>query len=212
MEANSIIADPFDVTVALRAMGLTRRGLIEAVRFAESERALCTTNDPKGFDLITMHARLARALRNQFVGEQWESDDTDNQPGIRNAKLKLRVIPCNFDNNAGNPFARPRNLRGKGYASDAKTLCNRTAWLPGLEPQSTTGGGDYQTFVLGAYAADGEPLRAELSKPILFQGGHFLDFKPRFILLDGSEKDADSIFRPDSEGPTDVIDIAVKRK
>ncbi|OYX68761.1 MAG: hypothetical protein B7Y81_16095 [Caulobacter sp. 32-67-35] len=191
-------------------MELDREGLIEAIMYADGERALCTANDPKGFELITMNARLARALRDRFVGDRWEVDESDNQPGIRNPHLKVRVIPCNFDENAGNRLADPSNLRDKGSASRSKTQCNKTAWLPGFEPSPETEKTEYETYVLGTYAAGGE-LRAELSKPQNFAAGKYTRFLPRIILLDGSEHEPMGAKAP-REAPTEVIDIAVKRK
>ena len=210
MTEPAILIAPEDVDPVLRLMELDREGLIEATRDADGERALCTANDPKGFDLIVMNARLARALRDRFVGERWEADETDNQPGIRNPYLKLRVIPCNFDENAGNRLADPSNLRDKGWASCSKTQCNRTAWFPGFEPSPETERAEYETYVLGTHAADGE-LHAELSKPLNFASGKYTRFLPRIILLDGTE-DKSIISRAPRGGPTDVIDIAVKRR
>jgi len=206
----AILIAPEDVDPALRRLGLERDTLIEAIRYADGERALCTANDPKGFDLITMNARLARALRDAFVGDDWEVDETDNQPGIRNPALKVRVIPCNFDENAGNRLADPTNLRDKGAASRSKTQCNKTAWLPGFEPSPETEKAEYETYVLGTYTASGE-LRAELSKPLNFSSGKYTRFLPRIILLDGTEGEPIGSRVP-REGPTDVIDIAVTRK
>lgn len=211
MAEPSIIFAPEDVDLKLRRMQLDREGLIAAVRYADGERALCTANDPKGFDLITMNARLARAIRDRFVGDGWEPDEKDNQPGIRNPALKLRVIPCNFDENAGNVLADPSNLRDKGWASNSKTLCNKTAWLPGFEPSPEREQLEYETYVLGTYSNEGE-LRAELSKPLNFTSGRYTQFLPRIILLDGSEGERAFGARPEREGPTEVIDIAVKRK
>jgi hypothetical protein len=199
-----------NVIPTLRRMELDYQHLVEAVRWADGERSLCNANDPKGFDLVMMNARLARALRDQFAGERWRADEMDNQPGIINPHLKLRVIPCNFDEYAGNPLADPTNLRGKGAASNSKTQCNQTAWMPGFEPTDEQEN-EYQTYVLGTHFGQDRSLRAELSKPLNFASGKYNSFRPRIILLDGTE---DEVVRADSsdEGPTDIIDIAIKRK
>lgn len=208
-ETQIIAAD--DVSSALEQMALTVDGLVDAVRYADAERALCTAHDPKGFDLITMNARLARALRDHFVGEEWELDETDNQPGIRNPRLKLRVIPCNFDQNAGNRLADPTNLREKGTASSSKVQCNKTAWLPGLEPVAQDELEEYATFVLGTYVDDDGVVRAELSRPLNFSSGKYTQFQPRIILLTGDEDHVGGDRQP-REQPTEIIDIAVTRK
>lgn len=204
-----ILADRTVIEPLLAALKLDFDKLVEVVRYADRERAFVTANDPKGFQLIMMNAKVARGLRETFCGEDWERDDTDNQPGIKNAALKIRVIPCNFDENAGNRLKDPTNRTEKGAASSAKTRCNATAWLPGL-PEPPSASAEYVTFVLGSYSEVGQPLRAELSQPKDFSSGQYKKFEQRIILLDGSEdsatRDGSALF------PTEVVDIPIARK
>lgn len=188
---------------------LDREKLISIVDYSESQRALCTANDVKGFDLITVHDKAARGLRETFCGPRWEKDEIDNQAGIKNPHLKIRIIPCNFDEHAGNPDKQPTNRVFKGSASGTKTWVNRTGWLPGL-PVPELPENDYRTWVLGIHAADGEPLGAELSLPLGFSGGRYSNFFPRVILLWGARDGSGSrILRP---GPVEEVDIAIRRK
>lgn len=205
-----IITERAEIIPLLTALELDYDKLIEVVRYADNERALCTRNDPRGFDLIMMNARAVRGLRDTFCEKRWEADETDNQGGIRNPHIKVRVIHCNFDKNAGDKFAKPTNLTDKGAASRAKVRCNRTEWLPGLPmPEEKA---EYTTYVLGTYFDEERGLRAELSHPVSFGSCRYLDFKPRIILLDGSEGSPVGDVRPDRDGPTEIIDIAIKRK
>mgnify|MGYP001809885950 CR=1 FL=1 len=210
MESDVVIADPLQVVTLLDELELNFDRLVEVVRYAEGERALCTKNDRKGFDLILMNDKAARGLREMFCGDRWAPDETDNQAGIRNSHIKVRVIHCNFDKNAGNPDAEPTNLVGKGTASRAKVACNRTPWIPGL-PIPEPSEGEYTTYVLGTYS-DENSLRAELSRPRSFVGGRYSRFEPRIILLDGSEGAPISGSKPADNGPTEIIDITIKRK
>jgi hypothetical protein len=204
--------DP-ELVSLLRGMELDREALIEVVRFADRERALCTSNDVRGFDLITVNDKAARGLREVFCGKTWIKDETDNQAGIRNPRLGLRVIACNFDGNAGNPLVDPTNRVAKGAASRTKTRCNATGWLPGLPdipPQSDSA---IKTWVLGIFAQENAPLRAELSLPIHFREGRYARFSRRLVLLSGSEG-PELVGReigPD-RGPVEIVDIAIKRK
>ena len=50
----------------LQQLALDRDKLIDVVRVAASERALCTRNDIRGFDLITMNGKVIRGLRDTF--------------------------------------------------------------------------------------------------------------------------------------------------
>lgn len=211
METTVIIADRTRSVPFVASLDLDYDGLIDVVRYADNERALCTSNDPKGFELVVMNARVIRGLRERFCGERWESEDTDNQASIRNPHLKVRVIHCNFDKHAGDEDAMPSNLTQKGSASHAKVRCNRTPWLPGL-PMPGGEPSEYVTYVLGTYFDEELGLRAELSRPIGFRSGRYFDFKPRVILLTGSGDASVGRSRRDQEGPTDIIDINIRRK
>lgn len=205
-----IVTERAEALPLLTSLGLDFDKLIEVVRYADAERALCTANDPRGFDLITMNARAARGLREQFCGDRWEFDETDNQAGIRNPHTKVRVIHCNFDRHAGNHLADPTNLTEKGTASRTKVACNRTAWIPGL-PVPQEDEVEFVTYVLGTHF-DEDGLRAELSRPKNFAFGRYTRFSERIILLDGSEGAPVGGVRSDGLGPTEIIDIAIKRK
>ena len=208
-----IRADHFEIVPRLQELELDYEKLIEVIRYADAERAQCNAADPRGFDLITMNARAARGLRQQFCGERWEFDETDNQAGIRNPHIKVRVIQCNFDRNAGNRLADPTNLTEKGAASRAKVSCNQTAWIPGLPIPEEGDGGEYTTVVLGTfYDKDAQVVRAELSQPKNFSSGRYTRFAERIILLNGLEGDPVSGSRPEREGPTEIVDIPVARK
>ena len=193
-------------------LGLHYEKLVAAVKYADSERALCTANDPKGFGLVTVNAKAARGLREQFCGEHWISDENDNQPGIYNLALKTRIIPCNFDENAGNRLVKPSNRKDKGSASGAKVRCNATGWLPGLDaPIMGKAEDDIATIILGIYSEEGEPLRAELAYPIGFSSKKYTDFSKRIILLDGTEGFSDPT-KSERGDPTEAVEIKITRR
>jgi hypothetical protein len=204
-------ADPEAIEL-LQGMELDRKGLIEVVRFADRERALCTSNDVRGFDLITVNDKAARGLREIFCGKNWVKDETDNQAGIRNPRLGIRVIACNFDDNTGNELVDPTNRVAKGAASRTKARCNATGWLPGL-PEIVPADVAVKTWVLGIYSQENEPLRAELSLPIPFSGDRYTLFSKRIILLSGIDETGpvrqENFERP---RPVEVVDIAIRRK
>ena len=210
----AILAQADQFVPVLKELELDYDKLLEAVRSADRERALCNANDPKGFDLVLMNAKVARGLREQFCGPRWERDETDNQPGIRNPFLKKRVIPCNFTQHAGQEVGPdPTNMAEKGSASKKKVRCNQTPWLPGLLDPTANEADDesgYTTYVLGSYWDADLGLRAELSRPKAFSSGRYTKFETRIILLNGSENLGD-ISKSDRD-PTEIIDIAIKRK
>jgi hypothetical protein len=215
--ADSVISDPIEIQNAVQALGLDREGLIECVRYAEHERAFVTANDATGFDSYVMYDKAGRALRERYLPlGVWIRDDSNNQCAIKNPVTKVRVVPCNFDEHAGNILVRPSNKSPKGEVSRKKSACNRTAWLPGVpdvEPARDEDG--YQTWLLGMYAADGETTTAELSLPIAFDGKFFTDFGPRIMLITGHEDDETGTRKTDDgagDGRVEVVDITIRRK
>lgn len=211
--AERVLTDPYEVADILARLRLTRDGLVDAVMYAERERSFCTSFDAPGFAAMTVYDKAARRLRENFCGEAWAKDDSDNQAAIRNDELGVRVVPCNFDYNAGNRLIQPTNRSPKGEVSRTKTTCNATGWLPHLPQVSAQTHLTHKTWVLGIYAVQDEPLRAELSFPLGFDGKQFTHFSPRVILLDGSEglEPAERL-RPSAEGPTEDIDISIRRR
>jgi hypothetical protein len=208
----AVLVEDFEVIPALALIELDRDALVSVARFAEYNRALCTANDVRGFDQMTVYDKVARGLRDTFCGPRWQRDDTDNQAGIRNPHLKIRVIPCNFDRHAGNPKITPTNRREKGEASDAKTRCNRTGWLPGL-PMPQPPGDEWRTWLFAINTEESKPLGAELSFPLSFINGHYSLFNPRIILLSPSHEGGGGAGIGESrEGPTEIIDIAIRRR
>lgn len=212
--ADQVLAQDFEVVPLLVQLGLDKAGLIEAVRYAESERSLCTPNDAAGFAAMTVYDKAARRLREIYCGARWERDESNNQAGIRNPALGVRVVPCNFDQNTGNPLIDPLNRSPKGEVSRAKTRCNATGWLPGLPDVPAQEHDNLKTWVLGIYAAERRPLRAELSFPVDFDLGYFTRFSKRIILLNGTEhgdpfRDRIDLDNDDAVG---IVDISISRK
>ena len=222
MAEQKIIWQPIDVDNLLEEMELDRDGLNYAVRFAEHERSFVTANDPIGFANYLVYGKAGRALRELYLPKGWSRDDSNNQTAIKNPKTKTRVVPCNFDEFAGDRTNETTNKSPKGEVSRKKSACNRTAWLPGLEPPIIDPelNDGYQTWVLGMHVDELRPTGAELSFPVAFDGRYFTQFGTRIILISGDDggggvrKRGDFDDRGDSgsDDSVGVVDIAIKRK
>jgi hypothetical protein len=208
-----LLVEPIEIANALEEMGLDRDGLTKAVLYALSERDLCTSNDPIGFDSMTAYARAGRSLRETYLLRGWSKDDSNNQCAIKHVAKKLRIVPCNFDEFAGNSAVQPTNKSPKGEVSRRSSRCNATAWLPGL-PVPTLADLLWQTWVLGFYAnADRSHIGAELSLPVSFHGDFYSLFKPRIILLSGNAPPLPSKSKlPNDDDALGVVDIPVTKK
>lgn len=193
----------------LTAMKLDLDGLRWSARSAHIEAGFATSNDVKGWRLIATHDKLVRALRERFCGENWERDDAENQEGIRNPALGIRIIAANFNELAGDPdpSVMPSNLRPKGNASWRKARCNMTGWLPGLalpEPLHQ----EWQTWVFGI-CADEQGLGAELSLPLEFSENRFAKLVKRIIIQSRDDGNAAAARIP--AAPLEDIDIPIRR-
>lgn len=211
MTEPAIFAAPLYRDPELAAMSLDHDGLLWAVRQAHQAGGYINRNDVKGWRLIAMHNAAVRALRERFGGKNWEREDAENQEGIRNPSLGLRIIAANFDELAGDPDKNvtPTNIRPKGKASKRKARCNQTGWLPGLDlPQPVHQ--EWQTWVLG-FCSDDDGLGAELSLPLEFKGNKFTKLMKRIIIC--SRGDGLPI-EPKRQpvAPIEEIDIPVQRK
>lgn len=210
----AIIWKPIEVRNEIAALGLDVEGLIACIRYAENERSFVTRNDASGFASMVVYDKAGRALRERYLGDDWTRDDSNNQCAIKNLKTLVRVVPCNFDEFAGNRLVRPTNKSPKGEVSRQKSMCNKTAWLPGIPKREPVSEDGIQTWLLGMFMDDARPTTAELSLPIDFDGYHFTDFGKRIMLLIGGDDEGgarkpidDS--RDDTVGP---VDIVIRRK
>ncbi len=222
MPEKAIVWEPVEADALLLDMALDRAGLVQAALYAEHERSFVTINDPIGFASYVAYAKSGRALREWYLPKGgWLRDNSYNQVAIKHPKKMIRVVPCNFNEFAGDRFQTPTNKAPKGEISRKKSECNLSTWLPGFElpvidPELNDG---YQTWLLGMYFDDIRPLGAELSCPIEFDGKQFKKFGRRIILLWGGDGSGGSAVRKpvdncdgggnDSVG---IVDIAIKRK
>jgi hypothetical protein len=211
--AEVVIAIPHEVDALLEEMRLDRAGLVTSVRFAASEFTLCTENDAVGFPNMVAYDKAGRRLRELYLPKGWIRDNSNNQVAIKNDELKLRIVPCNFDEHAGNPNIRPANRSPKGEVSRKKALCNRTAWLPGFEPSEPLPDDDgYLTWLLGIYIEHEKPIGAELSFPTDFKGDYFTQLAKRILLMFGDDDDRITAKTPNTDDTFGEIEIEVKRK
>jgi hypothetical protein len=207
----AIIWEPDEVWDELAALGLDYDGLVACVRYAEQEHSFVTANDAVGFASLVVYDKSGRALREKYLGADWKRDNSSNQCAIRNDATKVRVVPCNFDECAGDRLREPTNRAPKGEVSKRKSRCNRTLMIPGLLDDSTDPDDQIHTWLLGMHIDGLRPTTAELSLPVDFDGQYYTEFAKRIILLSGNEDDAPRSRRK-NEDPTEDADIVIRRK
>lgn len=220
MPKQAVVWEPLETDSLFEQMELDRAGLEHAIRYAEQERSFVTSNDPLGFGSYLVYGKMGRALREWYLPKGWVRDNSNNQTAIKHPKKMIRVVPCNFNEYAGDRFYTPTNKAPKGEISRKKAASNMNTWLPGLEPPviDPNLNDGYQTWILGAHVDDVRPTGAELSFPIAFDGSHFTRFGTRIILISGDDGGAGGrkTGEPNSgssgNDAVGIVDIAIKRK
>jgi hypothetical protein len=223
MAEKAVVWEPLETDPLLLDMALDRAGLVQAALFAQHERSFVTINDPIGFGSYVAYAKSGRALREWYLpkDKEWERDNSNNQVAIKHPKKMIRVVPCNFNEFAGDPFNTPTNKAPKGEISRKKSESNLITWLHGFEPPVIDPdlNDGYQTWLLGMYFDDIRPLGAELSLPIEFDGKQFKKFGRRIILIwSGADGGGSAVRKQVDDGGSGgsdavgIVDIAIKRK
>ena len=93
-------------------------------------------------------------------------------------------------------------------------MCNKTAWLPGVQKSESVFDDSFRTWILGIFTDNERPTTAELSLPIAFDGHYFTDFGKRIMLLTG---DGDSgigrrIDGDNGDDTVEPVDITIRRR
>lgn len=207
-----IHAEPDDADRRLRALGLDRESLIEAVKACVAARSGCTDNDVQSAPgTVAWHATVRR-LRELYRTRGWEKANLEGIEGIEHPDLRIRVTYVATDQHTGRPNASPRNRTPKGPAEEKVVDLNSQFDLFGDDTRARTSESydGYSVWHLCVFD-DGNAVRAELSRPIAFRDGRVIAFSERIFLLgpgDWEELDLTS----DDDGGHDDLDIDVRRK
>lgn len=209
----------------LALLGLTPEDLMEAIRFGETHRALCTPDDPRGFPGMTAWARTVRGLRSgRLRTEGWTADDTGNYPTLVNPDKTLAIAVCTGDAQTGiydpnRPFEKPKLKYTKGTMTIEAV--ERNSSNPYLFPEMNEDAKAKRAKIEAAAnritwmlmrRRDGDTLFSEFSLPWeISDAGQVEDWKHR-IILDPLDVDPIPMLEDDSgDDSGDVIDVPVQR-
>src|ERR1041385_3263678 len=209
----------------LELLGLTPEDLIEAIRFGESHRALCTPDDPPSYHGVTAWARTVRGLRiGKLRHENWTKDDCGNYSTIVNPDKSLAIAVVTGDDATGifdtaKPFSQPKLKYTKG--NKTREAVERNSLNPFLFDDMAA---DARAKLAQIEAAENrttwmllrrrkkDTVYAELSLPWKFSdAGQVSSWKHRIIL---DPMDVERILEMlDNSGNDsgDVIDVPVQR-
>ena len=175
---------PWDVDRRLAELSLTREGLLKVVAAALAAAADATLFHPANAPGMLAYIHGIYAMRNQFVGDEWDVYRLNGVEMIRNEELGVRVGFSNIDQ-ACNEEHDPRARSRKGAGTERACQGNLFTHLPKYVPKPE---GASATFYL-MVDPDGA---AELSRPVVI-GDNFGPYIERNYLTDGSDFDGEGL-------------------
>lgn len=186
----------------LRALGLTRKAIYEAVRTALIALRSCDEDWPSYFPGGYAHASAVHSLRQKLKSLGWERQMFKGVALVKNPKLKIALGVTTGDENTGNPSEhhapQTKNRKGGGTrAVVARNQAQMSLFTEVVPPKGTsaTKGADvaklsirgviYTTFYL-VYRIDRRRRRVslEVSMPCAFKDDKIVDWKERIVLPD----------------------------
>lgn len=216
MGVPSVYYEPSDVDLRLGALGgLERLNLLLGVEAAVAAVGGCTDNDPpaaRGWDCWRAATRRLREIH-RALG--WEKDDTANFSTIVHSGHRIKIAVANTDDATGNRLVAPTNRSRNGATSDRASQINQmvlpfTEWRSETEPERAVTPG-YATWYLCIFV-DGDRVRAELSMPTRLDGGYFVEWSERIILISSDEDWARPAVPVFGDDPGPEFEVPVFRK
>lgn len=176
----NIFVDEAVVVPLLTRMKLPRWVLLEMATKIGGERANVAPTEPPqvaGFETWRWGTRFFR--EDPTLKElEWTLCEKNQVSGIRNERLKLKLVVCSTNANTGHPDRHPKNISMKGPAScdliDKNHGQEMFAFMPPTAP----------TIDLWYYCIhlSEQHIAIELSRPTLQVGGIITDFSDRIII------------------------------
>lgn len=197
-----VLREPWEVEPRLLELRLTRGGLLTVRDVAVGERANATPFHPANASGTLGYQHGTFALRDQFVGDNYELDRTNGVEAIFCRELNVRVAFANVDL-ACDANHQPKPRSSKGAGAERASGGDLFDELPTFAEQPGMGTALYYLMI-------DEKGAAELSRPVI-SGGTFTGSIERLFLSFGSDEDGVSLLG--FEGDTaDTFDPQVARK
>lgn len=203
MIETKVLREPWEVDVRLAELGLARAGLLKV-----RDTAVAAAADATPFHCANTAGTLAYhhaiyALRDAFVGEQWELARPNGVEVIRNNSVKVMVgfsnvhVACNDEDEP-----KPRSEKGAG-AERVEQQAGLFGKLPRYAPQPESAWAMYYLMVDQSGAA-------ELTRPVV-KDGTFGPYIERLYLSSGDDLGGHSLSL-DNRDVADGFDPQVVRK
>ena len=186
-----LLVEDYEVIPRCIQLGLPKEVVVDILDRAAGERARVNRNDPVSTSGNEMRRWLTRYLReNPSLKELgWVSCSHDQLEGVRNDRLKIRLVPMNTDANAGNPSKSPISISDKGPCAEKAIAGNeerrQVEMFARTKPADPLASYDFLYFC--CHASD-KSLSAEISRPSGLKAGFVNSYSERIILCQPGEK------------------------
>ncbi len=202
-----VLAEENEVVPRLEQLGLTKAILLEVIRAAVGARRNATPFHPVTTAGFNAWSEGTAHLRRILVSLGWRMSDRDNIASIYNAETETKIIFQNAER-AGDVLNDPIANSRKGAGAARAVEQAQYDLFPEVrnrqieEAQAKL----WCLFVM----AEGDDVRAELSRPIAINGEQYDEFHERIVLVRYGEWQGLDL-SDDSEPPLD-FDVTVSRK
>lgn len=198
-----VLNEPEDVDRRIKDMGLTRAGLVNAVRAARTASGNATALHPSNAaGTFGYHEGIA-AFRREFICDDWVIDRKDGVETIRNDRKGLKVGFCNVDHACADKAPKPRSDKGAASERACGPMLFDADELRYYARDSAEGLAFYYLMV-------DETGRAELSRPNIV-GKTFKGALERIFLLPEGDED-DMLLNLDDGGLAENFEPRIVRK
>ena len=201
-----IFKEDWEVDSRLNSFGVTKDELMTAVQMAVSARADSVAHDPVTAPGTLSYIYGTRGIRDVFAAKGWIPDCTFGIESIYDPDTGTKIIFQNTDSACED--RNPKAISAKGRASEMAIML-ASKYLPGMEEcQKLLRGPVWYLCVF----ANGDDVRAELSRPLSVEGGQFSAFFERIFILNHGEWKPFTLSRKEDYPLFQDFDIPVTRK
>lgn len=193
---------PHEVNKRLAELGLHREGLLRVRSIAIGASADATPFHPANAAGTLSYLYGTWALRDVFVGEDWQIDQSDGVEAIRNDKLKIKALFGNVDVACDdNHPPKPRSRKGAG--TERACMGNLFGFLPAYSPKPEEEWATYYLMVDSNGAA-------EFTCPVV-QARTFSSYVERIFIAASMDDRTDGITRTEDDSPVDIEPIVARK-
>lgn len=187
-----LLVEDLEVVRRCVELGLPKGILLDILDRAAGERARVNPNDPSSTPGNEMRRWMTRFLREDIRLKDlgWVACSHAQLEGVRNDRLKIKLVQMNTDANAGNPSKSPTSVSDKGPSAERAIKGNEDRRQGSMfaEPEASADPiADYDFLYYCVHASD-DTLSAELSRPSGLKAGFVNEYSERIILCQPGEK------------------------